>query len=268
MTEEAALEIPDRVRKLRVQIDLEGFSVMMRESMASIIESKTEFAEAIGERKELIDNQLKESAAAVTEKVKTFGLNDKTPSREINELRHCLRYSGSEAFLDILDYEVNTFLGIFFPLHSGSQTNRWSKEDIEVAYSEAVCLNRVFAALCGDVPWSKEILTLMFSAGEMEKRLATCDYDAESQYAQLKMAEMQLVLAKNQDAMAREQQRIARSTERQSRWMTIMTIVIMVATLITLGIAIWEFFTSSSGSIDRSLQILVDRVSGIEAVIA
>lgn len=260
MTEEAALEIPDRIRKLRVQIDLEGFSVMMRESMASVIESKIEVAEAIGERKELIDNQLKESAAAVTEKVKTFGLNDKTPSREINELRHCLCYSGSEAFLDILDFEVNTFLGMFFPLHSGSQTNRWSKEDIEVAYSEAVCLNRVFAALCGDVPWSKEIFTLMFSAGEMEKRLATCDYDAESQYAQLKMAEMQLDLARNQDA-------IAKRSEKMNLCMIIMTVVVTVATVVNLVLSWLSYRASLENPNGEAIKTISEEVADLNEMV-
>ena len=189
---------------------------MLREDVAHLLKTKEGIANLVGENEEAIVDGLKESADAVSKIVEVVGLNDETPSRQMNVLRHSLLMSGPDNFIELLVFKAETFLGSFFPLF---EVRRWSKEDVEQAYSEAVFLHRVFVVL-HEALMSNDVWTLRFSTGQIAARLRTCDYEAESQNAQLKMAEMQLELARNQDD-------IAKRSEKMNLCMIIMTVVVI-----------------------------------------
>lgn len=269
MEESENVEIPDAFKKLPIQVELESYAISVREKLRGIKASESDIVLFVDENKESIVRRLAGFVEVASGKRDGISVNGNTPEREIMLLLSFLTADGPGKFLKMLVFRTETFLGAFFPEHDGLQTRRWAKGEIATADIEAFFIGLVYDALLDRSGKPRDdIFVLRLSLSEMERRLRACEYDSESQYLQLKMAEMQLELAKSQDLIAREQQSIARATENQSRRMTKMTVVIMIATLVTLVLTLVSFARSLDDGSTESLRSIDQRVSRIETAVA
>lgn len=121
---------------------------------------------------------------------------------------------------------------------------------------------RNMASLVVDSSYEDQYLQCQMKLLDAQRRLM--ELQASLLEEQRRAGEVQTALSEQQTGLARDQQKIAEETAKQSTRMTIMTVVIMVATLITLAISIGGYATSRDDSIDEAIRLIENDVSSMQ----
>lgn len=153
---------------------------------------------------------------------------------------------------------VFTLSQLFPDIVSGEKPERWSREKLVYAkrrIAELASATAVLYAPCARDERLKGLFELHCSLSTMESLLIASSYGDQ-------FAEYQMAIADEQRRLVNSQFRIAKEAESQSAQMTRMTKFIMLATFVTLVIAVADFIIAHPFSPEAVFNVVNDLVRG------
>ena len=242
--------------QLDVQIEVAECARAVRENVKALNASKDDVVEAIGKCKESIKKRLEDEAVSLS-KVAVVGVSGETPGQKIGVYKFVLWSNGPESFVSMFIREVETFLDVLFP----SEPRRWSRHDVEMAYASSVSLCCICDSMIDPMVGIREDLMRLHGAlRAIKRKMDSIDYDSESQQVQLQMAEMQLELARNQDA-------IAKRSEKMNLCMIAMTVVVTIATVVTLVLSWLSYSASLENPNTEAIETISEEVADLNELV-